>query len=161
MCVWIQKLIVNFISLSLKKKESNDFTFALSCFLNIRLFLSLISILYESRWYFADSAIYMCAHLVTYIYICITNDQTEVTTWPSHCRFCLKKRGKKDKTRLSNKIYLPLCHSVRTYSFRFYCLDEHPFVKLTSQVNDIRERKSERERSHNLLNNNEEEDLAK
>jgi hypothetical protein len=72
MCVWIQKLIVNFISLSLKKKESNDFTFALSCFLNIRLFLSLISILYESRWYFADSAIYMCAHLVTYIYIYVS-----------------------------------------------------------------------------------------
>jgi hypothetical protein len=66
--VWIQKLIVNFISLALKKKkESNDFTFALICFEHSAFFS-----LWSLHCMQADDTLqilpfYMCARSVTYI----------------------------------------------------------------------------------------------
>jgi len=104
--VWIQKLIVNFISFSHsqeKKRESNDFTFAFSCFEH-SAFLSLIFTSFASRWYFADSSIYMCARFVTYIYHEWSNRSYHLT----FARPILFRREKRDKTRLSKKKHPPL-----------------------------------------------------
>jgi hypothetical protein len=110
--VWIQKLIVNFLFLSLKKK-SNDFTFALSCFEHSTLSL------WSSYYVQADDALQILpstyVHVQLHIYI--TNDQTVVTTWPSLVLFCLE-RGKKIRIdSQKKKKRIPLYHVVCTYFF--------------------------------------------
>jgi hypothetical protein len=91
MCMNTEANCQLYFSLSLKKK-SNDFTFALSCFEHsARVLWSLL--LYASRWYFADSSIYMCLCLVTYIYHEWSNRSYHLTF--SLFRFCLKRKNKK------------------------------------------------------------------
>jgi hypothetical protein len=98
-----------FLSLSLKKKEFNDFTFALSCFEHSAFSL-------WSRYCMqADDTLQIlpcaCVHVWLHMY-------HEWSNSSYHLTFSLSILfRKKDKTRPSKEKNLSLCHSFRIYSF--------------------------------------------
>jgi len=81
-----------FLSLSLSKKRNLMISHLPWAVLNIRLFLSDLDIVCKPM----ILCRFFHVHVCTFGYICITNDQTVVTTWPSLFRFCLEKKIRLD-----------------------------------------------------------------